>query len=142
MIIHNGNSSKENDQKINDLLGENLSFLKKILFKTNESKILKIKHISPHFRIPSDEIDNYKYGKLELRPNGVIIHLLFGVQKISWAIPFYQLVIYKSNGFSIHAQGYVVKFECDVYYQNNLDFIDKMINDRNTFLDQHGMNSH
>lgn len=139
MIIHNGISDKETATKIDQLLGEDLSIFKKIISGTCESKLLNISHISPHFRIPSDEIDNYQHGKLEMRPNGILVHLLYGVQKISWAIPFYQLVIYKTDVLSIHGQGYVVKFHCDTFYQNNEEFINQVIQNKNNFLDQYGM---
>ncbi len=139
MIVHNSNLTTESAKKIDQLLGESLSIFKKIISGTTESKVLNIEHISPHFRIPSDEIDNYQHGKIEMRPNGILVHLLYGVQKISWAIPFYQLVIYKTHVLSFHGQGYVVRFHCDEFFKNNEEFINQIIENRNNFLDEHGM---
>ncbi|MCP4521423.1 MAG: hypothetical protein GY827_06990 [Cytophagales bacterium] len=139
MVIGHNIKQEEANKKIDKLLGESFSIFKKIVSGTDESKVFSVQHISPHFRIPADEIDNYQHGIIEMRPNGILVHLMYGVQKISWAIPYYQLVIYKSEVLSFHAQGYVVKFHCNEHYQNNLAFIDQIMENRNEFLDQYGM---
>ena len=43
------------------------------------------------------------------------------------SIPFYQMHIYKTSGFSIHAQGNFVRFKSNKLLKENKKFLDKLI---------------
>ena len=64
----------------------------------------------------------------ELREKGIIVHINKGLKNYSWAIPYYQLHTYKTEGFSIHAQGNFVRFKSNKLLKENKQFIDKVIN--------------
>jgi len=70
------------------------------------------------------------YANLELRPLGVLIRINKGLQNYTWIIPYYQLVIYKTNGSSIHAQGKFIKFRQNTTFRENKAFFDKLLDEK------------
>ena len=72
-------------------------------------------------------VSDINYGNIELRPKGVLIMINQGLKNFTWVIPFYQLVIYKTNGSSIHAQGRFVHFRDNKTFKENKKFFDKLL---------------
>jgi hypothetical protein len=70
---------------------------------------------------------NLIYGNIELRPNGLIIHLSHYNSRFSWAIPFYRLSIFQSSNFTIHGDGEFLRFRMDGNFHRNKDFIEKIL---------------
>ena len=69
-----------------------------------------IDEVSPNMKFMLNTIADLNYGSIELRPNGILLRITQGLKNFTWIIPYYQLVIYKVNGSSIHAQGRFVHF--------------------------------
>ncbi len=67
------------------------------------------------------------FGKIELRPKGIIIHYTILSERFSWVIPYYRLVIYNAQYFSIHANGNFIRFKRNKAYNKNKKFIRKML---------------
>ena len=63
-----------------------------------------------------------------MRPKGILIHINKGLKTFSWIIPFYHLVIYKTNGSSIHAQGKFIHFKNNLNFRENKSFFKKLLN--------------
>ena len=72
-------------------------------------------------------VADINYGNIELREKGIVIHITKGLKNFSWAIPYYQLHTYKTDGFSIHAHGNFVRFKNNKLLKENKKFIDKVI---------------
>jgi hypothetical protein len=72
-------------------------------------------------------VSDINYGSIELREKGILIHINKGLKNFSWPIPFYQLHIYNTATFSIHAQGNFVKFKKNNLLKENKKFLDKLI---------------
>ena len=72
-------------------------------------------------------VSDINYGNIELREKGILVHINKGLQNFSWAIPTYQLHLYRTNGFSVHAQGNFVRFKSNKLLKENKKFIDKLI---------------
>ena len=113
---------------MNDLLGQPYSFVKAIKLGGVGSKRMIIDAVSPGFSKLINAVSDINYGNIELREKGVIIHINKGLKNFSWAIPYYQLHTYKTEGFSIHAQGNFVRFKSNKLLKENKKFIDKIIN--------------
>jgi len=77
-----------------------------------------------------NSISDPNYANIELREGGIIVYINKGLKNFSWVIPYYQLVIYKSNGVSIHADGRFIRFKNDKMLKENKKFFSKMINQK------------
>ena len=70
----------------------------------------------------------------ETSSEGVIVHFAHALDRYSWVIPYYRLVVYSTQTFSIHANGNFISCEKNKNYSNNKKFIDKMVTLKNTYL--------
>ena len=67
------------------------------------SKRMIIDNVSINLKQYMNSVSDVNYANIELRTGGILIYINKGLQNFTWAIPYYQLVIYKSNGASIHS---------------------------------------
>ncbi len=127
MLINTTHKSKENERLLNDIVGKAYGFIKSIKLKGTGSKRMIIDEVSPNLHSIVNKIGDINYGNIELRPDGILIHITKGQKNFTWAIPFYQLVIYKINGSSIHAQGKFVHFRDNKTFRENKSFFDRLL---------------
>jgi hypothetical protein len=85
-----------------------------------------ISEVSQGFKNVMNSVSDINYGNIEIRKKGILIHINKGLKNFSWAIPFYQLHTYKTNGYSIYAQGNYVRFLSNQLLKENKKFIDKL----------------
>jgi hypothetical protein len=128
MIFNTTLKNKDATATMNDLLGKPYSFVKAIKLGGVGSKRMIIDAVSPGFLKLINAVSDINYGNIELRDKGIVIHINKGLKNFSWAIPYYQLHTYKTEGFSIHAQGNFVRFKNTKLLKENKNFIDKIIN--------------
>ncbi|MEZ7875451.1 MAG: hypothetical protein QMB95_02205 [Polaribacter sp.] len=128
MIFNTTLKNKDATATMNDLLGKPYSFVKAIKLGGVGSKRMIIDAVSPGFLKLINAVSDINYGNIELREKGIVIHINKGLKNFSWAIPYYQLHTYKTEGFSIHAQGNFVRFKNTKLLKENKNFIDKIIN--------------
>ena len=128
MIFNTTLKNKDATATMNDLLGEPYSFVKAIKLGGVGSKRMIIDAVSPGFLKLINAVSDINYGNIEIREKGIVIHINKGLKNFSWAIPYYQLHTYKTEGFSIHAQGNFVRFKNNKLLKENKNFIDKIIN--------------
>jgi hypothetical protein len=127
MIFNTTLKNKDATVTMNNLLGQSYSFLKAIKLGGVGSKRMIIDSVSPGFLKLINDVSDINYGNIELREKGIIVHINKGLKNFSWAIPYYQLHTYKTEGFSIHAQGNFVRFKNNKLLKENKEFIDKII---------------
>lgn len=130
MIVDSTYTNKDDKILINDLVGKSYSFLKSFKLGGIGSKRMIIDKVSPSLKQYTNKISDINYANIELRPKGIIIYINKGLQTFSWAIPFYQLVIYKANGSSIHAQGHFIHFKNNRTFKENKGFFDKLLDEK------------
>jgi hypothetical protein len=128
MIFNTTLKNKDATATMNDLLGKPYSFVKAIKLGGVGSKRMIIDAVSPGFLKLINAVSDINYGNIEIREKGIVIHINKGLKNFSWAIPYYQLHTYKTEGFSIHAQGNFVRFKNTKLLKENKNFIDKIIN--------------
>lgn len=136
MLLNTTYSSKENKELIDNLVGKPYSFLQILKMKGVGSKRMIIDEVSPNMASVLNAVDDINYGNIELRPNGIIIHITKGLQNFSWIIPIYQLVIYKVNGSSIHSNGKFVHFRDNKSFRENKKFFAKLLFKKLTYDEQ------
>jgi len=126
MIFNTTYTNKETKELINDLTGRPFSFLQSIKMGGIGSKRMIIEEVSNDLSHLLNKVSDINYGNIELRPNGILLRINKGLENYTWAIPYRQLVIYKTNGLSIHAQGNYIRFRNNKTYKENKNFFKKM----------------
>lgn len=127
MVLDTTYNNKEHDNLINDIVGKPYSFIQSIKMGGIGSKRMMIDEVSPNFQSFMNNIADINYGNIEMRPNGILLYINKGLKNFTWVIPFYQLVIYKTNGASIHAQGRYVRFANNKLFRENKVFFGKLL---------------
>ena len=89
-----------------------------------------IEDVSPNLYRYLNSTSTINYANIEIRSAGVIIYINKGLKNYSWIIPFYHLVIYKTNGLSIHAQGKYIHFKNNITFKENKAFFNKLLNEK------------
>ncbi|MBT8266016.1 MAG: hypothetical protein KJO41_11885 [Bacteroidia bacterium] len=133
MILNTTYTSKEHKQLIADKVGKAYSFFQAIKRKGVGSKRLIIDDVSPNLTNVLNTVADINYANIELRPKGILVHINKGLQTFTWVIPFYQLVLYKANGSSIHAQGRYIHFKANQTFKENKNFLDKLLDEKVKF---------
>lgn len=103
MIIDSTYTNKKHKVLLNDFVGRSFSFFERLKMNGIGSKRMIINDVSPNLQPYLNRIADVNYANIELRYKGILIHINKGLKNFIWAIPYYQLVIYKTNGSSIHA---------------------------------------
>jgi hypothetical protein len=127
MVLDTTYNNKEHDNLINDIVGRPYSFIQSIKMGGTGSKRMMIEEVSPNFKSYMNTVSDINYGNIEMRPNGILLYINKGLRNFTWVIPFYQLVIYKTNGASIHAQGRFVRFRNNKLFKENKSFFSKLL---------------
>jgi|GEM_PF-705933 len=129
-------NNKEKEEVIDGLLGKSFGFWKRLQLKGIGSQRMVLVKTSPGFNQYKNTISDINYLSIELRPNGILVHLNKGLQNLAWSIPYYQLSVFKTDIFSLHAQGEFLSVSCDKNYHGNKLFFNKMDLLKNMYLNQ------
>jgi hypothetical protein len=130
MILNTTHYDPKHKELIADLVGTSYSFVQKLRLKGIGSKRMIVDEVSPNMHSMINLVDDLNYANMELRPKGVLVMINKGLKNFTWVIPFYQLVIYKTNGSSIHAQGRYVHFRDNKTFKENKKFFDKLLDEK------------
>jgi hypothetical protein len=130
MILETTYKNKEQEELINDLVGKSIGFLQSFKMNGTGSKRMIIDDVSINMRDYVNSVADATYANIELRPIGILIRINKGLRNFTWVIPYYQLVIYKTNGSSIHAQGRFIHFKNNITLKENKSFFDKMLDEK------------
>lgn len=123
-VTHN---DKKITELINDCLGSPFSMLKSLKLGGIGSKRMIIEDVSENFRHLINKVSDINYGNIELRPTGILLRINKGLQNFAWLVPYHKLVVYKSDGMSIHSEGKYVRFRNNELLKENKNFINKMM---------------
>lgn len=130
MILNSTYTNKDNQEILKDLIGKPFSFLASIKMNGIGSKRMVINDVSPNLKSYLNKVADINYANIELREKGILIYINKGLQNFTWAIPYYQLVFYKTNGSSIHAQGKFIHFKNNITFKENKGFFNKMLDEK------------
>lgn len=141
MILNSTYHNKEDKQILEDLVGRSFTLLESIKMRGIGSKRMIIEGVSPNIQSYMNTVSDANYANIELRKNGILIFINKGLKNFTWAIPYYQLVIYKTNGASIHAQGKFIQFKKNKTFKENKRFFDKMLDEKIKYDEQYNFQS-
>jgi len=139
MIINTTHFNKEHKQLIDDLVGGPFTLIQRLKMNGIGSKRMIIDEVSPNMRSMMNVVADLNYANIELRPKGILIMINKGLKNFTWVIPFYQLVLYKVNGSSIHAQGKYIHFRNNKTFKENKKFFDKLLDAKVKYDMEFGM---
>lgn len=127
MLFNTTHTNEEEKELINDCVGHPFSFVKSLKMGGTGSKRMIIDEVSQNLNNLVNKVSDLNYGNIELRPYGILVRINKGLENFAWAIPYRQLVIYKTYGLSIHAQGKFIRFRNNRTFKENKRFFKKMI---------------
>jgi len=130
MILNSTYHNKKHKQILNDLVGVPFSFFESVKMKGIGSKRMIITEVSPNLQPYMNQISDANYANIEMRSKGILIFINKGLKNFTWAIPYYQLVMYRTNGASIHAQGKFIHFKNNTTFKENKLFFNKMLDEK------------
>ena len=134
MIFNTTHKNEDYDIESASLVGKPLNLMQRIKQGGIGSSRLMIQKISPKLNLSKLKFSEIDYANIELRPKGIIVHFTKKLERFSWIIPYYRLVVYNTQSFSIHANGNFIQFLKNKNYKENKKFIDKMVQLKNNFL--------
>ena len=97
MILNTTYKSKENSNKISDLVGASFSLLDRLKIKGIGSPKLIAVSASKDIWDLLERTNNTNHINIELRPKGIIVRFKSGYEDYVWAIPFYLLTIFQNG---------------------------------------------
>lgn len=127
VIFNTTHTDKEAKATIKDLVGDSYSFIESIKMRGVGSKRMVVEDVSIGFKNILNTVSDINYGSIEFRKKGILVHITKGLKNFSWAIPFYQLHIYNTNSYSIHAQGNFIRFKNNRLLKENKKFLDRLL---------------
>ncbi len=127
LILNSTYHNKDHKKVITDLIGKPYSFFEAIKLKGVGSKRMIIDKVSPNLQPYLNRVSDINYANIEMRPGGIIVYINKGLQNFSWVIPYYQLVLYKTDGTSIHAQGKFINFKNNKMFKENKAFFNRLL---------------
>ncbi len=127
MLINTTHRNDEAQELINDCLGRPYSLLQSLKMGGTGSKRMIIEEVSENLNSISNKVSDLNYGNIELRPSGILVRINKGLENFAWVIPYRKLVIYKTYGLSIHADGKFIRFRNNKTFKENRNFFKKMI---------------
>jgi hypothetical protein len=130
MILNTTHHNSDHKQIIADLIGSSFSLVQKLKLGGIGSKRMIVDEVSPNMQSMMNTVSDINYANIELRPKGIMILINKGLKNFTWLIPYYQLVIYKTNGSSIHAQGRYIHFKNSKTFKENKKFFDKLLDEK------------
>ena len=137
MIIDTTHHNKDHKKILENFVGKPYSLWDSLKRGGVGSKRMIIKKLSPNLNYIINIISDLNYANIELRKKGILIRINKGLKNFTWAIPFYQLVFYKTDFTSIHAQGRFIQFENSKTFKENKNFFENLLAEKIKFDKQY-----
>ena len=138
MIFNSTYTDKKKELEVEKLIGKKYNLFSSIKFNGVGSKRLIIKETSSKFKKIIIQKNDLIYSNIELRHRGIIVYIAEGLNRFSWVIPYYKLIIYKTPNYSIHSEGNFIRFSNDLNFKENMKFFKKLITHKS--LRKHQLN--
>ena len=135
MIFNTTYYNQDYDLESTSAVGRPFNLIERLKKGGIGSGRLMIYKMSPKFGLGKLKFSEIGNGNIELRPKGIIVHYPNKLERFSWIIPYYRLVVYSTQTLSIHANGKFIRFLKNENYRANKKFINKMIALKSECLD-------
>ena len=119
--------SKDLKREIDQLVGKPFGFIERLKMDGVGSHRMSIAECSEGLLPYLQEFGNLTYCNVELRPNGILIHISKRNSRYSWIIPYYKLSIFRSGNLTFHAEGEFIRVLDPRHLEMTSKFISKLL---------------
>ena len=137
MVLDTTYYNKEHKQLFDNFVGKPYTYFEAIKRRGVGSKRMIVDKVSPNLNPILNTVSDINYANIEMRKKGILIHITKGLKNFTWAIPFYHLVLYKTDGMSIHAQGKFIHFKKSKNFYENKNFLRSLLKEKVQFDEQY-----
>lgn len=135
MGLHNITyKNKETEKEINAEMGKPFGLIEKLRLGGIGSRRMIIENFSEDLSSLALKVSGIQYANIELRPNGVIVHINQGIYTHAWTIPYLRLSIFNGDFFTIHGGGSHIQFNKEKSWKENKDFLQKIVKLKSEFV--------
>ena len=135
MLYNLSNNDGNRIVQTNELIGKKFGLIERLMLNGVKSSRLTVSESSHGIQKIIQSGQHIVFSDIEMRKKGVLIRIISQIEKCYWAIPFYKLTLYKSDNFSIHADGEFVKYNINEITKKNASLVNKIIGHRASFFD-------
>ncbi|MFK7785545.1 MAG: hypothetical protein AB8B56_10535 [Crocinitomicaceae bacterium] len=136
MIFDGTYIDKETEEELVAQLGKPFGLIERFKLGGIDSHRMIIDKSSIGFQEIMDHATGAVYGSIERRPKGILVHFNVKNTRYSWSIPFFKLVFYRTDYFSIHADGEFLSFRKNSMLDRNKSFLSELMIERNEHMEQ------
>ena len=126
--------NKETEKEINAEMGKPFGLIEKLRLGGIGSRRMIIENFSEDISSLALKVSGIQYANIELRPNGVIIHINQGIYTHAWTIPYFRLSIFNGDYFTVHGGGSHIQFNKEKSWKENKEFLQKIVKLKSEFV--------
>ena len=126
--------NKETEKEINAEMGKPFGLIEKLRLGGIGSRRMIIENFSEDLKNLALKVSGIQYANIELRPNGVIVHINQGIYTHAWTIPYFRLSIFNGDFFTIHGGGSHIQFNKEKSWKENKEFLQKIVKLKSEFV--------
>jgi len=126
--------NKETENEINVEMGKPFGLIEKLKLGGIGSRRMIIENFSEDIKNLKLKVSGIQYANIELRPNGIIVHINQGIYTHAWTIPYFRLSVFNGDFFTIHGGGSHIQFNKEKSWKENKDFLQKIVKLKSKFV--------
>ena len=126
--------NKETEKEINAEMGKPFGLIEKLKLGGIGSRRMIIENFSEDIKILALKVSGIQYANIELRPNGIIVHINQGIYTHAWTIPYFRLSVFNGDFFTIHGGGSHIQFNKEKSWKENKEFLQKIVKLKSEFV--------
>lgn len=125
---------KEVKKEIDSLVGKSYNMLKSMKLGGTGSHRMIINKTSHDFSFMLNESADIVYGSIEIRPKGIIFHVVKGgLKSWAWVIPYFKLNMYHCNGLTVYSDTSFLQVLPHKFLTKNQKFVSKLVSIKQSF---------
>ena len=126
--------NKETEKEINVEMGKPFGLIEKLKLGGIGSRRMIIENFSEDIKNLTLKVRGIQYANIELRPNGIIVHINQGIYTHAWTIPYFRLSVFNGDFFTIHGGGSHIQFNKEKSWKENKEFLQKIVKLKSEFV--------
>ncbi|MEC7998576.1 MAG: hypothetical protein VX128_01505 [Bacteroidota bacterium] len=126
--------NKETEKEINAEMGKPFGLIEKLKLGGIGSRRMIIENFSEDIKNLKLKVSGIQYANIELRPNGIIVHINQGIYTHAWTIPYFRLSVFNGDFFTIHGGGSHIQFNKEKSWKENKEFLQKIVKLKSEFV--------
>lgn len=126
--------NNETEKEINAEMGKPFGLIEKLKLGGIGSRRMIIENFSEDIKNLKLKVSGIQYANIELRPNGIIVHINQGIYTHAWTIPYFRLSVFNGDFFTIHGGGSHIQFNKEKSWKENKEFLQKIVKLKSEFV--------